>query len=277
MHWNPAVGIPLLIIGLIVFALIWLFGKPRKPEQGRRVAAGGKSRQEPTLDADNAADTASDDATPEQGELDVNMRAELERLGATLSDGAANGSATDAAPELETGSAPAPDIESDGQNAPSTLGRRPAERPVERIISLFVTAHEGQTFQGGDLLVVMEKAGLEFGDMGIFHRLLDGQTEDGAVFSVANMVKPGRFDLTDMRQMQTPGLSVFMALPGPLSALDAWDTMLPTAQRLARLLDGMVLDADRNALGRQGIAYMRDDLRAWDRQHADGGGTAKPG
>ena len=44
------------------------------------------------------------------------------------------------------------------------------------------------------------------------------------------------------------------------------DTMLPTAQRMAELLDGVVLDEERNALGRQRIAHIRDELRAYDRQ-----------
>jgi len=62
----------------------------------------------------------------------------------------------------------------------------------------------------------------------------------------------------------------FMALPGPLSALDAWDAMLPTAQRLAELLDANVLDEERNALGRQRVAHLRDELRAWDRKQERG-------
>ena len=57
-----------------------------------------------------------------------------------------------------------------------------------------------------------------------------------------------------------------MTLPGPLPALDAWEMLLPTAQRLAELLDAQVLDEGRNALGRQRIAHIRDELRAWDRQ-----------
>jgi cell division protein ZipA len=32
------------------------------------------------------------------------------------------------------------------------------------------------------------------------------------------------------------------------------------------LLDASVLDEERNALGRQRIAHLRDELRAWDRQ-----------
>ena len=98
--------------------------------------------------------------------------------------------------------------------------------------------------------------------MGIFHRLLSGKPEAGPVFSMANMVKPGNFDMRQIDRLHTPGVSFFMALPGPLSALDAWDAMLPTAQRLAELLDGSVLDEERNALGRQRIAHIRDELRA---------------
>jgi cell division protein ZipA len=66
--------------------------------------------------------------------------------------------------------------------------------------------------------------------------------------------------------LETPGVTLFMTLPGPLPALDAWEMLLPTAQRLAELLDATVLDEERNALGRQRIAHLRDELRAWDRR-----------
>ena len=139
--------------------------------------------------------------------------------------------------------------------------------PVERIVTLFVVARDGGFFHGADLVVAAEKAGLEFGDMGIYHRLVDGKRELGPIFSVANMLKPGNFDLGKLDTLRTPGVSFFMTLPGPLPALDAWDAMLPTAQRLAELLDGLVLDEERNALGRQRIAHIRDQLRGWDRDH----------
>jgi cell division protein ZipA len=103
--------------------------------------------------------------------------------------------------------------------------------------------------------------------MGIFHRLLDGKRELGPIFSVANMLKPGNFDLGRLESLRSPGLSFFMTLPAPIPALDAWDAMLPTSQRMAELLDGLVLDDERNALGRQRIAHIRDELRGWDRDH----------
>lgn len=312
--WNPAVGIPLLIVGVIVLAAIWLFGKP-KQEQGRRRPAApvehvAGERREPTLGSSSLADDpAFDDfnkpagtpgePAPEQGELDMGLREELERLGATLAgerdsnsssrppmsstaasivntlrspgEGSAPVSPVAAAPAPVSVPAPAPapvPAPAPAATPPrSDLGRRPAQMPVERIVTLFVMAREGGHFSGPDLVVAAEKAGLEYGDMGIYHRLVDGKRELGPIFSVANMLKPGSFDLGRLDALRTPGVSFFMTLPAPVPALDAWDAMLPIAQRLAELLDGQVLDEERNALGRQRIAYIRDELRGWDRGH----------
>ena len=315
--WNPWVGIPLAIVGLIVLVLVWLFGEPRK-EQGKRRLSPEPSaeRREPTFgesldeneafgdDALDRMDPLFKGPEPQQGELDVNLRAELEKLGATLADQrqehAHNPKPTGqsasivemlrspsqpdsvrtapvehapvaSSPVVAPTPAPSPAAAAAPRIPPrSDLGKRPTQVPVERIVSLFVMAREGEAFNGPDLIVAAEKAGLEYGDMGIYHRLVDGRREAGPIFSVANMLKPGSFDLTRLDNLRSPGLSFFMTLPGPVTALDAWDAMLPTAQRLAELLDGQVLDEERNALGRQRIAHIRDELRGWDRDH-DGG------
>ncbi|RDS80588.1 cell division protein ZipA [Dyella monticola] len=320
--WNPWVGIPLAVVGVIVLVLVWLFGEPKKEQGKRRLAPeSGVERREPTLgepvdgdqafmdDAPTHMDPLFKEPMPEQGELDVSLRSELEKLGAALADQRhetvqmpkPSGQSASIVEMLRSPSqpevvrpftieSPAPVIAPAPMAAPtqppassvptpasapripprSDLGKRPAQVPVERIVSLFVMAREGHHFNGGDLIVAAEKAGLEYGDMGIYHRLVDGRREVGPIFSVANILKPGSFDLTRLDTLRSPGLSFFMTLPGPVTALDAWDAMLPTAQRLAELLDGQVLDEERNALGRQRIAHIRDELRGWDREH-DGG------
>ncbi len=148
----------------------------------------------------------------------------------------------------------------------SELGKRTLEH-FDRIVSLYVAAKAGSQLHGQDIVVAAEKAGLSFGHMDVFHRLVDGKPELGPVFSVANIIKPGSFDLSQIGSVETPAIAFFLTLPAPLAALDAWDTMLPAAQRMAELLDGVVLDEERNALGRQRIAHIRDELRAYDRQH----------
>ncbi|WEN13740.1 cell division protein ZipA [Rhodanobacter sp. AS-Z3] len=310
--WNPAVGIPMLIVGIIVLALLWLFGQPKKEQGKRRIVPSPQTgeRREPTLGASDAESIDDDfytsDIKPQQGELEVGLREELERLGAALSGDRSKEPAPAPGPKGQksrqqpkladhvasiidalrapssgdvtpfdapvTAQEASPPVAATATPSAATVqrsevGRRPAQLPVERIVTLFVVAREGGRFHGPDLIVAAEKAGLEFGDMGIYHRLVDGKRELGPLFSVANMLKPGNFDLSRLEDLRTPGVSFFMTLPAPLPALDAWDAMLPTAQRLAELLDGLVLDEERNALGRQGIAHIRDQLRGWDRDH----------
>ena len=241
------------VIGALILAAIYFLGTPRRP-QGKRIgakAASGGERREPTLGGER-----DDDGLPSMRATDDEpMRDE------------GFDEAFSARGEAETGDMFA--------HAPrSAVGQRP-DLPVERIVTLFVTSRGDTEIRGSDLIVAAEKCGLEFGDMGIFHRMVDGKSDQGPIFSAANMVKPGHFDMSRIDQLSTPGLSFFMALPGPLSALDAWETMLPTVQRLAELLDAIVLDEERNALGRQRIAHIRDELRAWDRKRE--GVTFKPG
>jgi cell division protein ZipA len=51
-----------------------------------------------------------------------------------------------------------------------------------------------------------------------------------------------------------------------VSALEAWDMMHAAAARLGSLLQAQVLDDQRTPLGRQRIASLRDELRAFDRK-----------
>ena len=236
--------IVIAIVGAAIFALIWLFGKPKRPKQGRRnpvMRDADGERIEPTFGESEMP------LEGEQGELSIDFGTdEIERLGSAI-----NAKRNEPIPAIDTPKPP--------------RGVRP-EQPIERIVTLFVAARGGEMMHGSNLVVAAEKAGMTFGDMGIFHRLISGKPEAGPIFSMANMVKPGNFDMRHIDELRTPGVSFFMTLPGPLPALDAWDALLPTAQRLAELLEANVLDEERNALGRQRVAHLRDELRAWDRK-----------
>ena len=147
------------------------------------------------------------------------------------------------------------------------LGKRHSDQ-FDRIIALYVAATVDNKLRGPDIVVAAEKAGLTFGYMNGFHRLVDGRPDAGPVFSVANIVKPGSFDMATIETLETPAIAFFLTLPAPISALDAWETMEPAAQRMASLLGGVVLDEERSALGRQRIQHIREELRSYDRQNA---------
>lgn len=271
------------VIGLIVMALIFLLGgsKKKKASNGRRTALRlddelPDGRFEPSMaDADDGYHDHFN-AEPAQSEFlidDLDDEVPVERFGSAHGDDDLPGPHDDF--RTPRHAVPPPGSARSGREAMtpgalsrtsmrSTVGIRPAG-PIDRIVTLYVSARAGETFNGSDLVVAAEKAGLEFGDMNIFHRMAPSKLEKGPIFSMATMTKPGNFDMKQIARLETPGITLFMTLPGPMPALDAWDTVLPTAQRIAELLDGVVLDEQRHILGRQRIAHLRDELRAWDR------------
>jgi len=220
--------IGILVAGLILLVAIFFFGRPRKASQGRRVAPG--ERDASRVEPSLAGDLDSQEAQPGM-EVDEGEQAEL-ALAAGDSD----------------------------------LGKRPSQ-DFDKIVSLYVAARAGRTLRGEDIVVAAEKTGLTFGHMNVFHRLVENHPERGPIFSMANILQPGSFDMANIRELETPAIAFFLTLPAPMTALDAWEKMLPNVQRMAELLDGVVLDDGRNALGRQRIMHIREDLRAYDRQH----------
>jgi cell division protein ZipA len=232
MSDTTMLRIGIVIAGVLLIAAIYFFGRPRKPSQGRKLRDETPPRAEPRLNV-SAADPALSGGSKEtvSYEGDIGFEAPTD-------------------PPLS-----GPEV-----------GKRDREE-FDKIITLYVAARADQQLLGPDIIVAAEKAGLSYGYMNIFHRLVDGHPHSGPVFSVANIKKPGSFEMAEIQSMETPAIAFFLTLPAPIPALDAWEKMLPTAQRMAELLDGVVLDESRNALGRQRIAHIRDELRAYDRQH----------
>ena len=224
--WMLRTGI--LIAGVLLIAAIYFFGRPRKPGQGRRVDGRKDGRVEPTLGMQLESELAHD-------------RRDEDALQAEM------------------------DLDTDPGTRNSELGRRASE-DFEKIVTLYIAARAGEKLKGPDIVVAAEKAGLVYGHMNVFHRLDEGHPERGPVFSVANIMKPGSFDMATIQSLETPAIAFFLTLPAPVPALDAWETMLPTAERMAELLNGVLLDESRNALGRQRVQHLRDERRAFDRQ-----------
>jgi len=231
--WLMRVGI--IVAGLLLMLAIWFFGRPRRDPQGKRLEAGRESageRMEPTL----GAQLENELATGEQRDPEA-VQSELDLLDATIG-------------------VPQPN---------SDLGKRVNE-DFDKIITLHIAARAGRTLRGPDIVVAAEKAGLTYGHMNVFHRLVQGHPEQGPIFSVANVKKPGSFEMSEIQSLETPAITFFLTLPAPVAALDAWEMMQPAAERMAELLDGVVLDDQRNALGRQRVQHFREEMRAYDRQ-----------
>lgn len=156
--------------------------------------------------------------------------------------------------------------------SPSVVGE-PAqvekEKPQGGVVVLHVMSKE-QCFAGELLLEALLGCGLHYGSMKIFHR---HEQEDGAgsiLFSVANSVNPGIFDLNAMEQFNTPGISLFFAMDDLDNPATAYEEMLSTAEKLTERLGGELCDETRSTLNQQTINLSRERIADFARSQSLG-------
>jgi len=126
----------------------------------------------------------------------------------------------------------------------------------------------GEPIEGKRLLKYLVAAGLRFGEMQIFHRHEQASGQGPIIFSMANLVKPGVFELEKLEEFTTPGISFFLSLPGPRDSMDCFEIMLKTCAKLARELDCELRDENQSALTQRTIEHYRQRISEFERRHA---------
>ena len=134
------------------------------------------------------------------------------------------------------------------------------------VFILYVVARQEDGFSGGNILETLLTNDLRFGDMDFFHRHEQTSGRGAIEFSVANMMKPGVFDIDNMEPLQTRGLMFFVTLPGPTDMLKAFDYMYEMAKLVAKSLDGDIQDETRSVVTRQSLEHMRQQIRELERR-----------
>jgi len=237
----------IIAIGILILGAIFLFGNPekkQKPRASRRKPVTENSRLEPTLDEPEPAEPLELHA---QGELPMGRLDPVGRVEPSIA-------------RIE------PELQAVPRTREPPKSSRPAGPPPEKIVTLFIQAGDQQVIAGVDLLQIALKTGMELGDMDIFHRQADGS--DTPIFSMANALRPGYFDKDAWNTFETRALVIFLTLPGPMLALDAWDAMLATAKRIADVLNAELHDDEHQPLNRQKEGKIREEMRQFDRERA---------
>jgi cell division protein ZipA len=134
------------------------------------------------------------------------------------------------------------------------------------VFILYVVARSEEGFSGTGILETLLACDLRFGDMDFFHRHERASGRGPIEFSVANMMKPGVFDIDNMEPLQTRGLMFFVTLPGPTDMLKAFDYMYETVKVVAKTLDGDIQDETRSVITRQSLEHMRQQIRELERR-----------
>ncbi|AYC32608.1 cell division protein ZipA [Pseudomonas cavernae] len=137
--------------------------------------------------------------------------------------------------------------------------------PVEEVLVINVVARDDDGFNGPALLQNILESGLRFGEMDIFHRHESMAGNGEVLFSMANGVKPGTFDLDDIDHFRTRAVSFFLGLPGPRHPKQAFDVMVAAARKLAHELNGELKDDHRSVLTAQTIEHYRQRIVEFER------------
>ena len=135
---------------------------------------------------------------------------------------------------------------------------------VQELIVLNVLAPTGTSYHGRSLVEAMQSQSLKYGDMNIFHRV-DQKTKT-KLFSVANALEPGTFDLSDLDDFQSSGVTFFMQLPAPNDPSIIFDLMLNTARNLVLELGGSLKDEQMSVLTGQTVEHMRQRIADFSRR-----------
>ena len=107
---------------------------------------------------------------------------------------------------------------------------------------------------------------MRYGDRSIFHRYARKDGTGRILFSLANGVEPGSFDINKMEDSVTPAISLFMSLPGPKEAQKAFTLMEETARQLALDLGAELKDENYSVLTQQTIEHYRQRIREFERK-----------
>ncbi len=138
--------------------------------------------------------------------------------------------------------------------------------PVEEVLVINVISRDSHGFRGPALLQNILESGLRFGEMDIFHRHESMAGNGEVLFSMANAVKPGTFDLDDIDHFTTPAVSFFLGLPGPRHPKQAFDVMVAAARKLSQELNGELKDDQRSVLTAQTIEHYRQRIVDYERR-----------
>ncbi|SEL83630.1 cell division protein ZipA [Colwellia chukchiensis] len=139
--------------------------------------------------------------------------------------------------------------------------------PEQQVLVLSVVMPEGLTISGAALLPSLLTLGMKYGDMNIFHRHQDNAGNGKVTFSLANIRNPGTFDLDDIENFSTQGVTLFMTLPNAGDAFEVFEQMLNAAKQLAVEFGGQLLDDKRSVMTKQTEQHYMGRIREFERKN----------
>ena len=132
---------------------------------------------------------------------------------------------------------------------------------IDDVISVYVLASDEEPVITGDKILSASYAlNLEHGEMNIFHRHSEAPAHD-ILFSMANILNPGWFELDKINELETRGMSFFMQVNLVDHPARVLDDMLICAHQMSTMLGGVLCNAQRKPLDEAHTKTLREKVK----------------
>ena len=125
------------------------------------------------------------------------------------------------------------------------------------IIILYILAKPEDSFGGADLQKAVMQAGLKYGEFKFFHFVSElDENNNQKIFSLANMYKPGSFNLDAMEKFSTMGLCAFMVPALINDPLIGFKQMCTHCNQITDALSGVLTTNKRELLNEENYKHI---------------------
>ena len=148
-----------------------------------------------------------------------------------------------------------------------TTKAKPVEaEQLQEVLVLNVKSADDNPIPGSALLPMLLTLGFKFGDQDIFHRHVNSNGKGPVLFSLANMFKPGNFDIDNLENFTTQGISLFMILPIEGDPHQVFNMMHNAARKISEEFSAQIYDGKRALLTKQSLQQYVEKIREFERQ-----------
>ncbi|MFT5670856.1 MAG: cell division protein ZipA, partial [Glaciecola sp.] len=134
------------------------------------------------------------------------------------------------------------------------------------VLVLNVRSSDQNPISGASLLPMLLTLGFKFGEHDIFHRHVNTNGKGPILFSLTNMFKPGVFDIDNIENFSTYGLSLFMMLPIEGDPQQVFNMMHNAARKLSDEFGCRILDGNKVGLSKQSLQQYVERIREFERR-----------
>lgn len=142
------------------------------------------------------------------------------------------------------GATPKKDIDASSQKNTPKQAKTKSEPVKQKQHILFISSNDAAGLDGNLVKKVLNKNGLAFGDLDIYHYLIEAQTDNGlkqiSLFRVANGVDPWTLKNENLYNKKLAGLSIVLLTPCEIDSEEAIKTFVTVSHKVSLEVNGVL-------------------------------------